>query len=581
MEYHSWLKDAAVFLVAAGLAAPVFRAFKQSAVLAFLVVGLVVGPFGLGRLVETLPWLRYFTIENPHAAEPFAEAGVLFLLFLLGLELSFKRLWSWRKNVFGFGSFQVGLSTVAITAVGWALGLDPAIALVIGLALSLSSTAIVMQMLIEERQVATSTGRTTFSVLLFQDLAVAPILILVGFLTLNGDGGILPALGQALIGGVIAIAIIALAGRYFLRRAFQLAAMAGGREMMLALTLLTVLGASVATASAGLSMALGAFLAGILMGETEYKAQIEIDLEPFKGLLIGVFFMTVGMSMDIVAIGRDLPLILGLTMALIMTKGLIVGAGARLFGNPNGRAIHMATMLGPAGEFAFVIVGASVVAGLIDTDTAGFVTAVAGLSMIITPFLARFGGVLAKRLAPRDHGVHHVRPVTDGLEGHVIVAGYGRVGRMLDELLSEENAATIAIDKDPKRVATFRKKGVQIFYGDAGRGETLERAGLEHAAQIIVTVDDPSRAERLVRAVRSRRADIPLIARAEDGAHAERLLTAGADFVIHEAAEAALQLAGRALQEFGIAPDTARARLARAREEMYGAPESDGADKAD
>lgn len=577
MENEVWLKDVAVFLAAAGIAAPFFRALKQSAVLAFLLAGVLLGPFGLGRLVESIPWLHFVTISDPHAVEPMGEAGILFLLFMLGLELSFGRLWALRKDVFGLGAFQVLLSATLIGAVAMFMGLDAGPASVIGLALALSSTAIVMQILIEDRKAATPTGRTAFSVLLFQDIMVAPILILVGFLGIGG-GSLLPAIGQAVIGGAFAIAFIGLVGRFAVRPAFQLAASAGGREMMLALTLLAVLGASAATAYAGLSLALGAFLAGLLLGETEFKTQIEIDLEPFKGLLIGLFFMTVGMGVDPLELAASWPVILGGTSALILGKGVLAYSGARLFGKPRHVGVQVATLLGPAGEFAFVVVGAAVAANVIGVQVAAQITAMAGLSMLITPFIARAGSRLADRLLPGDLGVRNHVP-DDMPDGHVIIAGYGRVGRLLGELLREENADIIAIDTDPKRIAQCRKDGIRIYYGDAGRIETLVKAGVESAAQFIVTVDKPDKAERVVRAVRSRRKDAPITARATDRKHADRLIAAGASFVIHEAAEAALQLAVHALQDFGMSPDAARARITRAREEIYGDPEKEPVDQ--
>lgn len=578
MENEIWLKDVAVFLAAAGIAAPFFRAMKQSAVLAFLLAGVLLGPLGLGRLVESIPWLHFVTISNPHAVEPMGEAGILFLLFMLGLELSFGRLWALRKDVFGLGAFQVLLSAALIGGAVMFFGVEAGPASIIGLALALSSTAIVMQILIEERKAATPAGRTAFSVLLFQDIMVAPILILVGFLGIGG-GSVLPAIAQAVIGGGLAIAFIALMGRFAVRPAFRLAASAGGREMMLALTFLAVLVASAATAYAGLSLALGAFLAGLLLGETEFKTQIEIDLEPFKGLLIGLFFMTVGMGIDPLELIANWPVILGGAAALILGKSLLAYSGARLFGKPRHVGVQAAALLGPSGEFAFVIVGAAVTANVIGGQLAVLITAIAGLSMLVSPLFARAGSRLAGRLLPGDLGVGQNAP-EESSDGHVIIAGYGRVGRMLGELLLEENAEIIAIDSDPKRIAQCQKDGIRIFYGDAGRVETLMKAGLESASQIIVTVDNPDKAERVVKAVRSRRKDASITARATDRKHADKLIMAGASFVVHEVAEAALQLAVHALQDFGMSSDTARARIARAREEIYGDPERERSDEA-
>ena len=285
-----WLKDILVFLVAAGIIVPLFKAARLGAVLGFLIAGVVLGPFGLGRFADAAPILSFVTVSDPHAVEPFAELGVLFLLFLLGLELSFRRLWALRLTVFGTGGLQSGASAIVIGLAAFLLGYAAPSAVIIGLAFALSSTAIVMQIMFEERRVATPVGRTVLGVLLMQDILVAPILILAGFLARSDDGGMLGALGQAAWQGGAAILVIFVVGRYLLRPAFRLAARFGGRDTLMALTLVAVVGAAVLTDAGGLSLALGAFLAGLLVGETEFKHQAEVDLDPFKGLLLGLFF---------------------------------------------------------------------------------------------------------------------------------------------------------------------------------------------------------------------------------------------------------------------------------------------------
>lgn len=573
MDAQPWLKDVVVFLVAAGVAAPLFRAFRQSAVLAFLVTGVVLGPFGLGRFADSYPILELVTITDPHAVEPFAELGVLFLLFLIGLELSFARLWALKRFVFGLGGVQVIVSALLIGLAASAFGASPRTALIAGLALSLSSTAIVMQLLAESRQAASSAGRTAFSVLLFQDLMVAPILMTVAFLGAGEDQDIFSTLGGALVAGLIAVAVIVVVGRFVARRAFRLAAAAGGRDMMLALTLLAIIGAAAITGWAGLSLALGAFLAGLLLGETEYGPQIEIDLEPFKGLLLGLFFMTVGMSLDPVGLWPVLPIVTALAIGLILLKGGIVFAGARGFGLPTGRSLQVAGLLGPGGEFAFVVVGAALAAGVLESSVAAMLTAVAGLTMFATPMLARLGVLAATRLSPSDHGVGGPGEATRERRDHIVIAGYGRVGRTIGELLVEENADVVALDLDAARVSDCQGRGVDIFYGDASHAETLAKAGTEHAALAIITLDAPDKAERTAKIIASRFPGVAVLARARDRAHADRLIAAGADFVIHETVEVGLQLAGRALQEFGLSADAARARLAQVREASYAAPD--------
>lgn len=314
------IKDLLVFLIAAGILVPAMRWLKMPTIIAFMLAGVGLGPYALGHFAEDYPVLTFFSITEPEAALPLAELGVLFLLFLLGVEFSFQRLWALRKVVLGAGGMQTLLSAAVIALAGWALGLDPAVSLILGLALALSSTAIVMQVLVEEKRAAQPVGRTSLGVLLFQDIMVAPILIFVGFVGLNSDANLGGVLLDALIRGLIAIAVIWVIGNFLLGRVFRLAAASGGRDFLMALTLLTVVGAAAITYSAGLSVALGAFLAGLLVGETEFKHQTEVDLEPFKGLLLGLFFMTVGMSLDLPAIAGQLGPILAVLAGLIVAK---------------------------------------------------------------------------------------------------------------------------------------------------------------------------------------------------------------------------------------------------------------------
>lgn len=391
-----WLKDILVFLIAAGVIVPLFKASRLGAVLGFLIAGVTLGPSGLGRFADTFQFLEFVTITDPHAAEPFAELGVLFLLFLLGLELSFRRLWALRLRVFGTGGLQSGASAIVIGLTAFFLGYAAPSAVIIGLAFALSSTAIVMQLLFEERRVATPVGRTALGVLLMQDILVAPILILAGFLARTDGGGMLGALAQAAWQGGAAILIIFIVGRYLLRPAFRFAARFGGRDTLMALTLVAVVGAAVLTDNGGLSLALGAFLAGLLVGETEFKHQAEIDLEPFKGLLLGLFFATVGMSIDLVEVWSSLPVILGGLVALLLVKFVIVVVVCLVTGTRLSVAIEAAFLLAPAGEFAFVILTAATSSGVVAEAAMGILGPIAGLSMLLTPLFARLGRWVAR-----------------------------------------------------------------------------------------------------------------------------------------------------------------------------------------
>ncbi|WP_348762719.1 cation:proton antiporter, partial [Hyphomonas atlantica] len=421
------IKDAVVFLFAAGVVVPVFRYLKLPAVVGFMLSGIALGPYALGQLAHQYHFLEYFSISEPEAAAPFAELGVLFLLFLLGLEFSFEKLWGLRRAVFGAGGLQAGVSALAIGLIAWQVGLPAEAAIICGLALALSSTAIVMQLLIEQKQAAQPVGRAALAVLLFQDILVAPILIFVGFVNIEAGTNLTAVLLEALVNGVIAIVAIMIIGRFGLRRMFSLAAAAGGRDFLMALTLLTVVGAAAITATAGLSLALGAFLAGLLLGETEFKHQTEVDLEPFKGILLGLFFMTVGMGLDLPSILSQPWVILAGLGALLLLK-LFIGFGAlRLFAGKTPMSIEAAFLLAPAGEFAFVVIAAATAVGALAPEPGGMMAAIAGLSMLLIPILGKVGTFIADRLRAQEPA-HTLEEDFSDLEGHVIIAGFGRVG---------------------------------------------------------------------------------------------------------------------------------------------------------
>ena len=562
------VKDAIVFLAAAGIVVPLFRRLKIPIIIGFVLAGIALGPYGLGSLSESVPWITYLTLEDTEAIAPFAELGVLFLLFLLGLELSFERLWQLRRIVFGAGTLQVGLSAGAVGLAAVYLGFSPIVAAVFGLALALSSTAIVMQLMIEDRRVATPVGRVSLGVLLFQDIMVAPILIFVAFASVSDGGGLFQQITRALIEGVTAIVIIVLIGRYALKRVFHMAAQAGGRDFLMALTLLSIVGAAVITASAGLSLALGAFMAGLLLGETEFKHQTEVDLEPFKGLLLGLFFMTVGMGLDFGLIAQQWEQVLLGLIGLLLMKAIISYGACRVGGVEHAPSLESAFLLAPAGEFAFIILAAAAASQLIDPAQGALVAAIAGSSMILTPLLGRVGAAIAKLTARGDAAPSTLDDVAE-YSGHVIIAGFGRVGRSIATILETEQADVVALDLDAARVAEGRREGFRLFVGDASRPEILRRIGGEAAGQFVVTVDDPRSAVHMVKTMRAFCPDAAILARARDADHASELTEAGASFVIPDAIEAGLQLAGRSLLEFGYDGETARDRIAVAREEAY------------
>lgn len=574
------IKDVLVFLLAAGLVVPLLRAFRLPAVVCFILAGIALGPSGFSAFSDQVPLLEYLTISDPEAAAPFAELGVLFLLFLLGLELSFEKLWALKRTVFGAGTMQALLSAVVIAYVAYLFGQPPAAAAIIGLALALSSTAIVMQVLIEKKRAAGPVGRTALGVLLFQDILVAPILIFVGFTASQSDAGLVAVMGQALLNGLIALAVIFFIGRFLLRHLFRLAAHAGGRDFLMAITLLTVVGASVITANAGLSLALGAFLAGLLLGETEFKHQTEIDLEPFKGLLLGLFFLTVGLAIDLSVVVENWPIVFGGLIALLIVKALIALVAVRIFSGNWSVAAESASLLAPAGEFAFVILGAGLAAGTLLAETTTVLTAIVALSMLIVTLSWRGGIWLSGLLAPRGE-THPLPDDFSDAEGHVIVAGFGRVGRAVAHILDREQAEIVGLETNPNTVAKHRQDGWHVYFGDGGREEVLQKAGLAHAGLVVVTLDDASRAETMVKTARRGRPDVPILARARDADHARSLYTAGATYVIPDAIEAGLQMSARALEEMGYETDTVRTLIASERETEYQMADENVSNKED
>lgn len=564
------VKDAIVFFFAAGLIIPALRYARVPSVLGFILAGIALGPFGLGALTHDWPILSYFTMSDASAAAPFAELGVLFLLFLLGLELSFEKLWAMRQLVFGAGAAQASFSAVFIGVGAYFLGFTAPAATLVGLALALSSTAIVMQLLIDDHRATTPTGRTGLSVLLFQDILVAPILILAGFLSKDATPTLSGAILQAIFNGIAALVVILFIGHFLLRPLFRLAASTGGRDFLIATTLLTIVGAAVITASAGLSLALGAFLAGLMLGETEFKHQTEVDLAPFKSLLLGLFFMTVGMALDIPAIWAQWPMVLMGLVGLLAIKLIVAIIACRIFTKKLSTSIEAAFLLAPAGEFAFVVLAAGAEGSLISSEDSTLIAAIAGLSMLITPALSKLGQILAKNLETEesDEYAEGVGEYSE-LEGHVIIAGFGRVGQTVARILESEKAEFVALESKAKRVNKMRQEGWKVYLGDASRKEILEKAGIQGAAMAVLTLDDAGAVESMVRAMRSMRPAMPIIVRAKDAIHARELYDAGANFVVPETIEAGLQMASRTLREFGYDGETSRGIIAHEREMEY------------
>lgn len=496
------------------------------------------------------------------------ELGVLFLMFMIGLELSAARLWALRRWVFGAGSAQVGFSALVIGGIALLFGNRMETALVMGLVLSLSSTAVVMQLLAEQRALGSPLGQAGFSILMLQDLAVVPLLILIGVLARGDSQGLLPVLGFTLLKSVGAIALIYVLGRRVISPMFRFVARRHQPEVFMALTLLSTLGIGALTEAAGLSMALGAFLAGLLLAETEFKHQVEVTVEPFKGLLMGLFFMSVGMMIDVRQIAAS-PLWLPLSViGLFAVKTAVLAVIFRIGGFDWGRAIEGGALLGQGGEFTFVAVGYALTAGLFEPALGQFMMLVVSLSLFVTPLVAKAG---------RSFGTwwerHHASPLIElegtkpePIAGHVVIAGFGRVGQLIAQLLDAQGIPYVAVDVDARLVAHFHSRDVPVYTGDAARIELLTRVHAEQAAAIVLTMDHPASAVHAAKAIRRAYPDVPLFARSRDEVHARTLKHAGASFVIPETLEAGLQLSAIVLQAMGVDEASANRLVEQERE---------------
>jgi CPA2 family monovalent cation:H+ antiporter-2 len=552
MFEQAWTKDLLIVLVTAGVVVPLFGRLRFGIVPGFLIAGVLLGPGGVGQLAGDFSWLRLVTFSEPERVQPFAELGVLFLLFLIGLEFSVDRLWRMRRVVLGLGSVQVMASAALIFAGAFWLSGDVKAALVIGLALSLSSTAVVTQVLIERRRFASQLGRTALGVLLFQDLMVVPFVIVVGILA-GEEVGASGAVAQGIVFAAATLAGIVLAGRYLIRPLLKLAASTDSRELVVAIAILLVIGAAMLTSAVGLSPALGAFLAGLLLSESEYRHQLQVDIEPFKGLLLGLFFMTVGMSLNLATLVAIPGFLAVGVVGVVLAKAGAMLVTARIFRLTDALAAELALLMAGTGEFAFIIFTLAVGNGLISPEVEQIVVSVAVLGVILTPFLAFIGRIAAQRLAvqreDRDHGVGDEAA---DLSGHVIIGGFGRVGETIARVLDVERFPYVAVDTDADLVAAKRKDGHSVIYGDATRPEILEKIGATNASAFVVTMNSSKAAELMVIETRKIWPRVPVHARARDAGEAQKLAAAGATGAIPEALEASLQLAARVLETVGF-----------------------------
>lgn len=539
--------DALVILGAAGIVIPAFARLKVSPVIGFILVGIMVGPAGLGRLIDEAPWLRHVTISDRARIEPFAQFGIVLLLFSIGLELSFKRLWAMRTQVFGVGAAELIGSGLIIGIALHVLGQEWPGAIALGLALGLSSTALVLPIVGAQSRV----GRSAFAMLLFEDLALVPMLFALAAMAPGalGTGG---AMATLLLVSAATVAIMFLAGRVLLPRLFAQAARTKSPELFLAAALLVVIVSSLATSAVGLSPIVGALLAGLLIAETDYRSEVEVITAPFRGLALGVFLITVGMGLDLPVIAQNWGLLAFGVAGVVLIKAGGTFALLRLSGQHTPVAAEIGLLMASPSETTLIVLGVALQAGLILPTTANYWQTVTAIGLTITPLLARLGRLSARVIAHRVGG-DAPETVIDSEGPGTVIIGFGRVGRMVAEMLQAHGKQFVAVEADIDAVAAARREGFPVIFGDVARSELVDRLNLGRAEALILTMDDPVLSVRLTRRVRGWVPGLTIIARARDVEHAAELYAAGVSDAVPETLESSLQLAEAVLADLGVA----------------------------
>ena len=555
---NTGFSDALVILGAAGIVIPTFARFKISPVIGFILVGMLVGPAGLGTLVSNYPWLYHVTITDPHSIEPFAEFGITLLLFSIGLELSLKRLWGMRTAVFGVGAAELFGCATVIGVTLLAFGNDWTASLGLGLALALSSTALVLPIAGTESPV----GRSAFAMLLFEDLALVPIIFVLAAL----GGGAASGVVNTLLWGAVSIAAIFLVGRFILPRLFAQAARTKSPELFLAISLLTVIAASLATSAAGLSPIVGALLAGLLIAETEYHSEVEVITAPFKGLALGVFLITVGMSLNLETLLANWSQFLLALAGVVGAKSLMTFGLLRLSGARSGTSAETSLLMSSPSETTLIVLGTAASAGLIAAGDAAFWQTVTALGLTITPVLAEIGRLIARRIEAGEKLAPDLQLDAEG-PGTVVI-GFGRVGKMVADMLKEHGQPYTAVEADIDAAKAARRDGYSVVFGDVSRGELVDRLNLGRAKALVLTMDDPVLTVHLTKRVRGWVPNLTIVARARDAAHAAELYKAGVTDAVPETLESSLQLSEAVLVDLGVAMGPVIASIHEKRDEL-------------
>lgn len=551
-----YLIDILALLLATVVVIPIFHKIRLGAILGYMTAGIILGPWGFGVITE---------VED---VRHLAEFGVIFLLFVLGIELKPDKLWQMRKMVFGLGLGQLLISAAAIYGISLWLGLGHSTSLIVGFGLALSSTAFCLSLLSERGGISTLMGRMSLSVLLLQDIAVVPILALVSYFASGSAGAEIAEPGFPIVYAVLIIIALLVAGRYLLNPVLERIVASQDPEVFIAVAVLLVLGVAWLMNLVGFSMALGAFLAGVMLAESHYRHQIEADILPFRGILLGLFFMTVGMEIDFGLLWDKLGIILGLTLGLMFLKGAIVYGLARLSGARNDTSLQTAVLLSQSGEFGFVIFGVAAGSNVMDRDLSVMLTLVVALTMALTPLAVKIVNMLVTRYAT------HQEPEVatdrfDDLSDHVIIAGFGRVGARIAALLSAADVNYIAVDMHQERVKAARAQGFPVFFGDASKVKVMQAAGAERARMLVVALDEADHIDRLVSQVRQLYPDMPIHTRAKDRKHCAALVQQGASTTVSETLETSLRLTEEVLLSNGLSDAEARSVVDAFREDYY------------
>jgi CPA2 family monovalent cation:H+ antiporter-2 len=559
----SGFSDALVILGAAGIVIPAFARIRISPIIGFILIGMLVGPSGLGALTGAYPWLHYVTISNTEVIKPFAELGIVLLLFSIGLELSFRRLWGMRRLVFGVGAAELLVSAAVIAMVLYLTGRSTSAAIGLGLALSLSSTAIVLPLIGTHSAV----GRSALAMLLFEDVALVPIVFALGAMAPHAGAGVGPLIQTLLVGGALAVAML-FAGRLLLPQLFAQAARTKSPEMFLAACLVVVIVASLLTRSVGFSPILGALIAGIVIAETEYRGEVEVITAPFRGLGLGIFLITVGMSVDLKTVVDNWTEIIVALFAVLALKAILTGFLLRLSGAQASVAAETGVLMASPSETTLIVLASAVTAKVVAPEAASFWQIVTAMGLTVTPLLAKLGRFAGSRVG-RHELLGEIDAALDiAVRGQVMILGFGRVGRIVADMLETHDRDYVAVDADIDTTARARKQGYDVLFGDVAHGELIERVRKRDPAAFILTMDNPVLVRRLTRQLRHAFPDLPIIARARDTTHAAQLYKAGATDAIPETLEASLQLSEAALVGLGVAMGPVIASIHEKRSEL-------------